>query len=254
MSVETELEKKLGLALEKQVDSLLASSPSFLHARSVEALQNKIKSRERTKAFSSRLEKLRNAFRNSTLARDFEERKQQKTQVTKDQLKILLNYTLLAKLEKIFKEQFANGTRFETAFSTDSLSRAQSKIYPKYLKALTDNEHCYTSRIFRSSSGFSFLLGLVQSSNPETEKRKKKRKHQNTHILTSSETHYLVNIDNYNICDTGNEAPQRAKRRKPSAALVATPTTCRKHFPEPRFKQPSPRVALSATAAEIGDA
>ncbi|KAH8591194.1 hypothetical protein B0O99DRAFT_690798 [Bisporella sp. PMI_857] len=381
-----ELEKELWLALEKQVDSSLANSPSLLLARSAEAPQDKIKSGEHAKASSSRPEELQDASRNSTPTRDFEEQEQQETQVevetlkrmelwekelvgneegiemrqqeelgwpatgdlqnlvavdhtdnfmdtqlwidkhclrlrgkrtqqlagrqskttqyhvvwgerpnrsdlwvneadirmsillshcerslhglvshvrvqhlrrsrrdksrkvfeylfddlstwvTEDQLSISLSHTLLARLE---------------ASSTDSLSRAQSKTHPQHPAALTNDEHCYTSRISRSS--FS-PPGLVQSGDPETEQREGKRGHQDTHILTSSETHHSVNIDDdHNICDTGDESPRPAKRRKPRAAPVTTPTTCRRHTSELRLRQHSPQVGLSTTSPEIGD-
>lgn len=63
-----------------------------------------------------------------------------------------------------------------------------------------------------------------------------------------SETHHSVNTDdNNNTCDTGDEDPLPAKRRKPRAAPAATPTICRKHTPKLRLGQHRPLVALSTT-------
>jgi hypothetical protein len=57
-----ELEKELGLALEKQQVKLsLAGTPTFLSPCSVEAPQDKIQSRERSETTGDRQEELRDA-------------------------------------------------------------------------------------------------------------------------------------------------------------------------------------------------
>jgi hypothetical protein len=60
--------------------------------------------------------------------------------------------------------------------------------------------------------------------------------------------------DNHNACDTGDENPRPAKRRKPRAAPAATLTTYGRHTPELRLGQPDPLVALSTVTPEIDDA
>jgi hypothetical protein len=70
-----------------------------------------------------------------------------------------------------------------------------------------------------------------------------------------SETHHSVNTDdNKNACDTGDEDPRPAKRRKPRVAPVATPTICRKHTLKLRLGQHRPLMALSTTRSKINDA
>jgi hypothetical protein len=60
--------------------------------------------------------------------------------------------------------------------------------------------------------------------------------------------------DSHDTCDTGDEDPQPAKRRKPRIAPVATPTICRRHTSELHLGEPRPLVALSAITPEIDDA
>jgi hypothetical protein len=75
------------------------------------------------------------------------------------------------------------------------------------------------------------------------------------HTEISSETHHSVNTDNnHNTCDTDDEDPRPAKRRKPRAAPAATPAICKRHTPELRLGEPGPLVVLSATTPEIDDA
>jgi hypothetical protein len=75
------------------------------------------------------------------------------------------------------------------------------------------------------------------------------------HTEISSDTYYSVNTDdNHNACDTSDEDPQPAKRRKPRATPAVTPAICHRHTPELRLGVPSPLVALSATTPEIDDA
>ena len=75
------------------------------------------------------------------------------------------------------------------------------------------------------------------------------------HTEISSETHHSVNTDdNHNTCDTSDEDPRPAKRRKSRSAPAATPTTSREHTPELHVGQPGPLVALSTATPEIDDA
>jgi hypothetical protein len=57
--------------------------------------------------------------------------------------------------------------------------------------------------------------------------------------------------DNNSTCDTGDEDPRPAKRRKPRVAPAATPIICRKQL---RLGQHRPLVALSTTRFKINDA
>jgi hypothetical protein len=77
-----ELEKELGLALEKQQVKLsLAGTPTFLSPCSVEAPQDKIQSRERSETTGDRQEELRDASWRDTPAQDLEWWEQQETDV-----------------------------------------------------------------------------------------------------------------------------------------------------------------------------
>ncbi|KAI1501354.1 hypothetical protein F5X99DRAFT_204008 [Biscogniauxia marginata] len=161
------------------------------------------------------------------------------TWITEDQLRISLSPMLFAELK---------------ASSPDTLSPAQSKVHPKHPATPINDENCHPSRTPRSPATTSTPPGPARSGNPDTGKRGGKRGHQDLHTETSSETHHSVNTDDsHNACDTGDEDPQPAKRRKRRAAPAATPTTCRRHTPELHLGQPGPLVALS-TAPEIDDA
>jgi hypothetical protein len=72
------------------------------------------------------------------------------------------------------------------------------------------------------------------------------------HTEISSNTHHSVNTDdNYNSCNTSNEDPQPAKRRKPRSAPAASPNTSRRHTPDLHV---GPLVTLSTATPEINDA
>jgi len=76
-----ELEKELGLALVEQVNSSSPSVPSSPRRSSVEATQDKIKSRERTETTGSRLEEPRDASRHGTPVQGLEEWEQLETRM-----------------------------------------------------------------------------------------------------------------------------------------------------------------------------
>jgi hypothetical protein len=118
-----------------------------------------------------------------------------------------------------------------------------------------NEEHPHISRTSRSPSTASTPPDLARSGDPATRKRGGKRGHQDLHTETSSETPHSVNTDdNHNTCDTGDEDPRPAKRRKPRAAPAAAPTTCCRHTSELRPGPPHPLVALSTARPEIDDA
>jgi len=72
-----------------------------------------------------------------------------------------------------------------------------------------------------------------------------KRGHQDMHTEISSDTHYSVNTDdNHNPCDTSDEDPRPAKRRKPRSARAVIPLYLLRRSPPPP----------STTRAEIEDA
>jgi hypothetical protein len=75
-----ELDKELGLALDKQVDSSSASAPSSPSPRLVDTPQDETQSREHTKTIGSRQGELRDACRRGVPAQglDWE---QQETEV-----------------------------------------------------------------------------------------------------------------------------------------------------------------------------
>ncbi|KAG4432844.1 hypothetical protein IFR05_011683 [Cadophora sp. M221] len=76
-----ELEKELGLALGEQVESSLASTPTSPSPRSVEAPQDKIRSRERSETTGGRQEELRDASGRGSPAQDLEWWEQRETDV-----------------------------------------------------------------------------------------------------------------------------------------------------------------------------
>jgi hypothetical protein len=74
------------------------------------------------------------------------------------------------------------------------------------------------------------------------------------HTEISSDTHHSVNTDdNHNTCDTSDEDPRPAKRRKSCSAPAATPT-CRGQTLELHVGQPGSLVALSTAIPEIDNA
>jgi len=61
-----------------------------------------------------------------------------------------------------------------------------------------------------------------------------KRGHQDMHTEISSDTHHSVNTaDNHNACDTSDEDPRPAKRRKPRSARAVTPPLHLRRSPPP---------------------
>ncbi|KAL5313013.1 hypothetical protein ACEPPN_019439 [Leptodophora sp. 'Broadleaf-Isolate-01'] len=105
----------------------------------------------------------------------------------------------------------------------------------------------HASRASRSSAPADPVLG----GNPTT----LKRGHQDMHTDISSDTHRSANTDNnHNACDTSDEDPRPAKRRKPRSASTVTPTTSPRHAPKVHVGQAGPFVALSIATPEIDDA
>jgi hypothetical protein len=63
-----------------------------------------------------------------------------------------------------------------------------------------------------------------------------------------------VNTNNsHNTCDTRDEDPRPAKRRKPRIAPAAAPITCRRHTSELRLGQPRPLIATVAEAVLVAE-
>jgi hypothetical protein len=153
-----------------------------------------------------------------------------RTWITEDQLIISLSPMLVAELK---------------GSSPYPLSQAQSEAHLRHLANPISDEHCDASR---ASRGSSCPADLALEGEPAT----RKRGHQDTHTEISSETHHSVNTDD--ACDTGDEDPRPAKRRKPRAAPTTTPTTRRGHTPELHVGQPGPLIALSTATPEIDDA
>ncbi|KAH6701257.1 hypothetical protein BKA61DRAFT_182525 [Leptodontidium sp. MPI-SDFR-AT-0119] len=158
-----------------------------------------------------------------------------RTWITEDQLRISLNPTLVAELK---------------VSSPYPLSQAQREVLLRHSATPISDEHRYASRTSRSSSApADAALGL------EDEPATRKRGHQDMHTETSSDTHHSVNTDDHhNTCDTNDEDPRPAKRRKPRLASTVTPTTSRRHALKVHVRQPGPFVALSTATPEIDDA
>ncbi|KAF4636253.1 hypothetical protein G7Y89_g1831 [Cudoniella acicularis] len=113
-------------------------------------------------------------------------------------------------------------TEHQVASSPPSLSQAQSQVHLKHPATPINEEYRHTSRASRSSSP-SAPSDLALGGEPESGKRGEKRGRQDTHTEISSETHLSVNTDD--TCDTGDENPRPAKRRKPRSAPAVTLTT-----------------------------
>jgi len=95
------------------------------------------------------------------------------------------------------------------------------------------------SRASRGSAPADLALG----GEPAT----RKREHQDMHTEISSEIHCSVNIDdNHSTCDTSDEDPRPAKRRKPHSAPALTTSL--------HLRRSRPFVLPSATSLEIDDA
>ncbi len=127
------------------------------------------------------------------------------------------------------------------------MSQAQSEVHLRHSATPISDDHRHASRASRGSSS---PADPALGGEPAT----RKRGHQDTYTEINSETHHSVNTDdNHNACDTSDEDPRPAKRRKRRVALAATPTTCHRHTPELHLGQPGPLVALSTATPEIDD-
>jgi hypothetical protein len=125
-------------------------------------------------------------------------------------------------------------------FSPVPLSRAQSQVHLKHPVTPINEEYRHTSRASRSPSP-SAPSGPAPGGKPESGKRGEKRGRQDTHIEISSETHHSVNTDD--TCDTSDEDPRPAKRRKPrSARAVTPPLHLRRSPPQGRRRPPDLRL------------
>ena len=79
--------------------------------------------------------------------------------------------------------------------------------------------------------------------------------HQGMHTKISSETHPANTDDNHNTCDTSDEDPRPAKRRKPrSAPAVTAPLHLRQSPPACRIPPPASRLMTRSPKliADIG--
>jgi hypothetical protein len=116
--------------------------------------------------------------------------------------------------------------------STESphpLSQAQSEVNPRHSATPINEEHRHTSRASRSPSP-SAPSGPAPGGEPESGNLGEKRGCQDTHTEISSDTHHSINTDD--TCDTGDEDPRPAKRRKPrSAPAVTAPLYLRQSRP-----------------------
>jgi hypothetical protein len=142
-----------------------------------------------------------------------------RTWTTEDQLRISLSPRLVAELK---------------ASSLHPLSQAQPKVYPRHSATPIRDEHHHASRASRGSSA-------------SAEHVVRKRRHQDIHTKISSETYCSVNTDdNHHTCDTDDEDPRPAKRRKPHLAPTGTPP--------PHLRRSRPLESFSITSLEIDDA
>ncbi|KAF8847684.1 hypothetical protein BDZ45DRAFT_754641 [Acephala macrosclerotiorum] len=125
------------------------------------------------------------------------------TWTTEDQLRISLSPRLVAELK---------------GFSPHPMSQAQREVLLRHSATPISDEHRHTSRASRSSSTPADpVLGLVGE--PAT----RKRGHQDMHTKISNDNYHSVNTDDsHNTCDTSDEDPRPAKRRKPRPARADT--------------------------------
>ena len=123
------------------------------------------------------------------------------------------------------------------------MSQAQSEVNPRHSASLINDELRHTSPASRGPSPFS-PSSPAPGSEPESGKQGEKRGHQDTHTEISSETHHSVNTDD--TCDTGDEDPRPAKRRKPRSAPAVTAPL--------HLRRSRPLVSPSTTSLEIDDA
>ena len=130
--------------------------------------------------------------------------------------------------------------------STESphpLSQAQSEVNPGHSATPINEEHRHTSRASRSPSP-SAPSGPAPGGEPESVNLGEKRGCQDTHTEISSDTHHSINTGD--TCDTGDEDPRPAKRRKPRSEPAMTAP--------PYLRQSRPLVSHSTTSLDINDA
>jgi hypothetical protein len=121
------------------------------------------------------------------------------TWITEDQLRISLKPMLVTKLKASYPHP---------------LSEAQRDVLLRH-SPISDEYHG-ASRAPRSSA----LADPALEGKPAT----LKRGHQDMHTELSSDTHHSVKTDhNHNACETSDEDPRPAKRRKPRSARAVTP-------------------------------
>ncbi|KAL2063229.1 hypothetical protein VTL71DRAFT_5033 [Oculimacula yallundae] len=155
-----------------------------------------------------------------------------RTWITEDQLRISLSPILVAELK---------------GSCPRPLSEAQPDVLLTHSATLINDEYRHASRASRSSAPADPVL----EDNPTTPKRG----HQDMHTDISSDIHHPANTDNnHNACDTSDEDPRPAKRRKPRLASTMTTTTSRRYAPKVHVRQAGPFVALSTATSEIDDA
>lgn len=123
--------------------------------------------------------------------------------------------------------------------SPHPLSQAQSEVHLRHSALPISDEHRHGSRASRGSSA---PANPALGAEPAT----RMGVHQDMHTEISSETHHSANTDdNHNTCDTTDEDPRPAKRRKPRSAPAVTAPL--------HLRQSRPRVSYSTTSVEIDD-
>jgi hypothetical protein len=211
------------------VNSSSTCAPSSPRPHSVDAPYNKINTQEHTETTGSRPEELRDASRHGTPAQGLEDWEQQGTQAVgetpreddlmdngdgvdmQQQEEVRGKWLIKEDDDSQKKKKKPCGTYClwntpQVESSTYSSSHAQSKIDLEYLAAPINNE-----------------LGGVGE----------KRERKDTYREISCESQHSVNSDD--TCDTGDEDPRPAKRRKPcvAPALIAPLHVRSSRFPVP---------------------
>jgi hypothetical protein len=103
--------------------------------------------------------------------------------------------------------------------ATETLPATKCRIDERSLQ-FRNHEHCHISPTTRSPSA-SGLPNPAPGGEPATGKRSEKRGHQDAHTEFSTEAQHSVNNDD--TCDTDDEDPRPAKRRKLRSARAVTP-------------------------------
>ena len=116
------------------------------------------------------------------------------------------------------------------------LSQAQSAVNPRHSAAPVDGAQCYTPPASRSLS--LSPSSTAPSAEPKSWRHGEKRGRQDTHTQISRETHLSANTDD--TCDTSDEDPRPARRRK--LHLIPAAVTAPLHILSP-----------STTSLEAGD-